>query len=187
MGILSNGAGIYFRAVPLILALGVAHAQGPAAPPRPACSQTGEGPGACRWNLENGLGPGTRVVLSDATGGHTQGKKFLREALDRLSRQYGFTLTRIDSLNGITEAELSDAKVLIFSNGDGDLGRSIPSTAVRARVEDFVMQRGWGILAAHAASLEGPGRVEITGLEPGLYFAQAQGEGSGFMEKVLLP
>jgi hypothetical protein len=125
-------------------------AQVPNAPPRPNCRSL-SGPGSCDWKTANGVGPGVRVVLSDRTGGHEQSKTYLREALTRLSEKYGFTLTRIASLNDITEAYLRNAKVIIFSNGDGDSGGSIPNATVRARVEDFVKQKGWGMIMIHAA------------------------------------
>lgn len=131
-----------------LAAAGGAFAQN--APVRPTCTAL-TGTGSCKWNDSLGLGPGTRVVLSDRTGGHEQSKTYLRTALERLAQQYGFTLTRISGLNDITDAYLSNAKVIIFSNGDGDGGGSIPDAAVRTRVENFVQTRGWGILAVHAA------------------------------------
>lgn len=120
------------------------------APARPTCTAL-TGTGSCQFRETNGLGPGTRVVLSDATGGHGQSKTYLRDALTRLSQKYGFTLTRISGLNDITDAYLQNAKVIIFSNGDGNLGGSIPDAAVRTRVENFVQTRGWGVMAVHAA------------------------------------
>jgi hypothetical protein len=125
-------------------------AQAPNAPPRPACTSL-TGPGSCDWKATNGVGPGVRVILSDRTGGHMQSKLDLREALTRLSVKYGFTLTRIDSLNDITDDHLQNAKVIIFSNGDGTNGGSIPNATVRTRVEKFVKESGWGMIMIHAA------------------------------------
>lgn len=150
-GVLSRFCISRFWMILAILSLGSAMAQAPMAPPRPVCTKFGAEIGACRWNPVNGLGPGTSVVLSDGTGPRAQSKLYFREALARLSATYGFTITHPSRLNDITEKELSGAKVLILSNGDGTIGGSIPTEAIQARVENFVMQRGWGILAVHAA------------------------------------
>jgi hypothetical protein len=104
-------------------------AQVPNAPERPTCT-TLTGLGSCDWRKVTSLGPGTRVILSDRTGGHDQSKAYLRDALTRLSLKYGFTLTRANDLNDITDAYLQNAKVIIFSNGDGDNGGSIPNATV---------------------------------------------------------
>jgi hypothetical protein len=133
----------------LSLAASIA-AQIPNAPPRPTCTAL-TGPGSCDWKATNGAGPGVRVILSDRTGGHEQSKMYLREALVRLSTKYGFTLTRIDSLNDITDTYLQNAKVIIFSSGDGTSGGSIPNATVRTRVEKFVKESGWGMIMIHAA------------------------------------
>jgi hypothetical protein len=125
-------------------------AQIPVAPERPDCTAL-SGLGACDWKATNGVGPGVRVVLSDRTGGHAKSKEYLRDALTRLSEKYGFTLTRIDSLNDITDDYLRNAKVIIFSSGDGTSGGSIPDATVRARVENFVKERGWGMIMIHSA------------------------------------
>jgi hypothetical protein len=140
-----------FRTVLGILALAACViAQVPNAPPRPSCTSL-TGPGSCDWKATNGVGPGVRVVLSDRTGGHEQSKMYLREALTRLSVKYGFTLTRIESLNDITDTYLQNAKVIIFSSGDGTSGGSIPNATVRTRVEKFVKESGWGLIMIHAA------------------------------------
>lgn len=137
-----------FKAALAMLTLATwAAAQVPNAPARPTC--TTENP--CDWKKTNGLGAGVRVVLSDKTGGHQQSKTYLFNALTRLSQQYGFTLTRINDLNDITDAYLQNAKVIIFSNGDGTSGGSIPNDAVKTRVENFVKQSGWGMIMIHAA------------------------------------
>ncbi|MEO6095589.1 MAG: ThuA domain-containing protein [Fibrobacteria bacterium] len=125
-------------------------AQIPNAPKRPTCT-TLTGEGSCDWKATNGVGAGVRVILSDRTGGHDLSKTYLRDALTRLSQKYGFTLTRITDLNDITDTYLQNAKVIIFSNGDGDNGKSIPNATVRTRVENFVTESGWGMLMIHAA------------------------------------
>lgn len=125
-------------------------AEVPDAPKRSCCALFSWG-SSCDWYRTNGVGPGTRVILSDRSGGHAQSKTYLYNALTRLSQQYGFTLTRIKDVNDITDAYLQNAKVIIFSNGDGDEGGSIPSDTVRARVESFVKKSGWGMIQIHAA------------------------------------
>ena len=127
-----------------------AAAQIPDAPPRPTCTALA-GPGSCDWKPTNGVGPGVTVVLSDRTGGHQKSKLYLFNALTRLSQTYGFTLVRITELNDITDAYLQNAKVIIFSSGDGTVGGSIPNLEVRTRVENFVKQSGWGMIMIHAA------------------------------------
>ena len=102
--------------------------------------------------MEPGAGaPGRELKRSDKSGGNAQSKTYLFNALTRLSQQYGFTLTRINDLNDITEAYLQNAKVIIFSNGNGTSGGSIPADSVKRRVEDFVQVRGWGMIMIHMA------------------------------------
>lgn len=125
-------------------------AQIPNAPPRPTCTALA-GVGSCNWKESNGVRPGVRVIVSDTTGGHDRSKAYLREALTRLSEKYGFTLTRINDKDDITEAYLQNAKVIIFSSGDGTSGGSIPNATVRKRVENFVKQSGWGMIMIHSA------------------------------------
>lgn len=139
------------KALIAALAAGAAvSAQFPAAPPRPVCTALA-GKGSCDWKAENGVGPGVRVVLLEDAAGHVDSRAYLRNALGRLSRQYGFTLIRITDNDSLTDADLQDAKVIIFSNGDGDFGGSVPADSVKRRVEEFVRIRGGGLLLIHAA------------------------------------
>ncbi len=119
------------------------------APPRPECTESVP----CEFNEVSELGAGARVILFDhGNGGHGGAAGRLFNSLNELSQEKGFILTRkSNAWSNLSDAELSNAKVIIYSSSDGDVGGSIPNTATRDRVESFVKERGWGLLMIHAA------------------------------------
>jgi hypothetical protein len=72
----------------------------------------------------------------------------LEQAVTRLSEKYGFEALITRNVQDFTEANMANAKVIIFSSNDN---QQMPTGAVRERVEAFVEERGWGFINYHAA------------------------------------
>jgi hypothetical protein len=92
-----------------------------------------------------------RVILMDhsVSGGHVSSRKYLREALARLSEQHGFQLRITQNPAEINARNLESAQILIFSSGDGDV---LPPGPGREAVENFVKIDGKGLILIHAAA-----------------------------------
>lgn len=135
-------------------AMGGAYAQTiPTAPDAPTCTMTG-GQSNCRFKPEIEGTPtsikGNRVILFNrsANGGHGDSRRFAASALGRLATRYGFTGTVTEDPAIFTAANLANTKVVIMSNGDGDV---LPAGANRTALENFQQVNGWGVIWIHAA------------------------------------
>jgi hypothetical protein len=93
---------------------------------------------------------GNRVILYDSSvsGGHGTSREYLRSSVNRLAVRYGFTATITHDPAVFAAATLANAKVVIMSDGDGDV---IKKGANRTALEDFQQVNGWGLLWIHAA------------------------------------
>ncbi len=110
----------------------------------------GASPNVCAFNQATNDSAKTNikhVLLMDwSNGGHE--KAHTQKHMYRLSRKYGFRLTRSQSNTYITQANIADVDVIVFNNGDQDpLSNATPLAAVR----DFIEVQGKGMLAVHAA------------------------------------
>lgn len=143
----------------IILGLGLAAAGGinaqsvPNAPDVPDCSMK-DGKSDCRFKEQMSGTPtsvvGNRVILFNrsATGGHGTSRNYIAAALQRLATKYGFTATVTENPSIFTNANLANTKVVIMSNGDGDV---VPGGANRNALENFQQVNGWGVIWIHAA------------------------------------
>lgn len=136
---------------------GKALAQVPNAPPTPECawdpsSETRKS--TCRFKPALSGNPtslaGNRVIMftRGTSGGHGDSRRYSANSLKRLADRYGFTATVTEDPAIFTPANLANTKVVIMSNGDGDV---IPSGSNRTALENFQQVNGWGIIWIHAA------------------------------------
>jgi hypothetical protein len=140
----------------LFLSVGIAWSQAiPTAPPVPVCSWDGSGMhSTCRFKEAMAGTPtslaGHRVILFDysKSGGYASARISLQEAAARLAARYGFTVTETQDPAIFSSPELADAKVVIMSNGEGDV---IAPGANRTALEEFQQVKGWGVLWIHEA------------------------------------
>ncbi len=140
-----------------VAALGESFAQTvPNAPDAPTCSWASgaTGKSTCRFKEAISGTPtsvvGNRVILfrRSANGGHGTSRTYSEEALKRLAAKYNFTATISEDPGVFTASNLSNTKVVIMSNGDGDV---VPSGANRTALQDFQQVNGWGVIWIHAA------------------------------------
>ncbi len=127
----------------------------PDAPPLPVCAWDGSGSkSTCKFKDAMAGTPtsvvGNRVILYDSSrsGGHGTSRTYLREAVTRLADRYGFTATITRDPSVFSAASLANAKVVILSNGDGDV---LSAGKSRTALEDFQQVNGWGLIWIHAA------------------------------------
>lgn len=130
-----------------------AFAQAPIAPPVPACAMQ-DGRSNCRFKPVMTGTPtsvsGNRVILFrySKSGGHGTSRIYLDSAVMRLSARYSFTATITEDPAIFTDSTLANTKVVIMSNGDGDV---VAPGRYRAALEDFNQVKGWGVIWIHAA------------------------------------
>jgi hypothetical protein len=93
---------------------------------------------------------GNRVILYELSklGGHAKSRESLRNSMNRLADRYGFTATISDDPAVFAAPTLANAKVVILSNGDGDV---VPAGENRNAFEDFQQVNGWGTIWIHTA------------------------------------
>lgn len=127
----------------------------PDAPAAPTCAWDGSGlRSTCKFKDALRGTPtsvaGNRVILYNRAinGGHAQSRTFLADALKRLAARYGFTATITEDPVIFTAANLANTKVVIMSNGDGDV---VPTGANRTALQNFQLVNGWGVMWIHAA------------------------------------
>lgn len=145
-----------FRAVMGIgfMAMGAAFAQTvPNAPDAPTCTMK-DGKSDCRFKPALTGNPtsvsGNRVILFrySKSGGHGTSRTYLDNAVKRLAATYNFTATITEDPSIFTAANLANTKVVIMSNGDGDV---LAAGANRTALENFNQVNGWGVIWIHAA------------------------------------
>jgi len=93
---------------------------------------------------------GNRVILFrySKSGGHGESRNYLDASVKRLAARYAFTATITEDPSIFTAANLANTKVVIMSNGDGDV---IAPGANRTALENFQQVNGWGVIWIHAA------------------------------------
>jgi hypothetical protein len=135
-------------------AMGASFAQTvPNAPDAPTCTMK-DGQSDCHFKAQMSGTPtsvvGNRVILfrKSNTGGHGTSRTYLDDAVKRLATRYNFTATITEDPTVFTASNLSNTKVVIMSNGDGDV---VPAGANRTALQDFQQTNGWGVLWIHAA------------------------------------
>jgi len=113
-----------------------------------------DGKSNCNFKTEMSGTPtsvvGHQVILFrySKSGGHGTSRTFLDNAVKRLADRYKFTATITEDPTIFTNANLSTARVVIMSNGDGDV---LNTGANRTALEDFNQVHGWGVICIHAA------------------------------------
>ncbi len=137
-----------------LVAAGASFAQTvPNAPDVPTCTMK-DGKSDCRFKPSNTGNPtsvsGNRVILFrySKSGGHGTSRTYLDNAVKRLAATYNFTATITEDPSIFTAANLANTKVVIMSNGDGDV---LASGANRTALENFNQVNGWGVIWIHAA------------------------------------
>jgi type 1 glutamine amidotransferase len=92
----------------------------------------------------------SRVLLYEyaVTGAHQKPRAYLREALERLSQEKGFTLTVVSEKKEFTVSELKAFDLVVLSNGDGNVFAGPGEQAL----EQYVREGG-GLIAVHAAGV----------------------------------
>lgn len=127
----------------------------PTAPPEPSCSwDSREARSTCDFKGRMTGTPtsvvGNRVIVfrKSNTGGNADSRTFLDDAVNRLAARYGFTATISEDPAVFTPVNLANAKVVIMSNGDGDV---VPAGTYRNALQDFQMVNGWGMIWIHNA------------------------------------
>jgi hypothetical protein len=125
----------------------------PTAPPVPTCSMA-DGLSDCRFKSEMSGTPtsvvGHQVILFrySKSGGHGTSRTYLDNALKRLAARYNFTANITEDPTVFTNANLANTRVVIMSNGDGDVIAPGPN---RTALENFNQVSGWGVIWIHAA------------------------------------
>ena len=154
MGMWSTGfKGILGLRVGLGVVAGAMAQTVPNAPPTPICAMR-EGHSDCRFKAAMSGTPtsvvGNRVIVFrySKSGGHGISRIYLDSAVSRLSQRYGFTATITEDPAIFTAANLANTKVVIMSNGDGDV---VPPGANRMALESFQHVNGWGMIWIHSA------------------------------------
>lgn len=136
--------------------LGNALAQAiPIAPPVPTCAWDSSGTrSTCKFKdaltgTPTSVAGKTVVVYRYSnSGGQASTRTYLDNAVKRLSATYGFTATITEDRTFFSNEKLADARVVIMSNGDGDV---VPVGAARTGLEDFQQVNGWGVIWIHRA------------------------------------
>lgn len=125
----------------------------PTAPTVPTCAMK-DGQSDCEFKskmtgTETSVS-GNRVILFrySKSGGHGESRNYLDASLKRLANRYAFTATITEDPAVFTAANLANTKAVIMSNGDGDV---IAQGANRTALENFQLEKGWGIIWIHAA------------------------------------
>jgi hypothetical protein len=143
----------------LLFGIGIGRGQTtvPTAPEIIGCRFSNVGTGqvsACQFKHDPCNTPtsvmGSRVILFDRsrTGEEAEGRQAIREALGRLSVRYGFELLASEDPAVFTPENLAKAKVVVMSNGDGDV---LAAGRNRTALEDFQQRSGWGVIWIHHA------------------------------------
>jgi hypothetical protein len=137
----------------LAMAAGTSAQTVPNAPAVPQCAMR-YGQSGCDFKRQMSGTPtsvvGNRVILFrySKSGGHGTSRNYLDASVKRLAERYKFTATITEDPAVFTAGNLANTKVVIMSNGDGDVIAPGPN---RTALENFQQVNGWGVIWIHAA------------------------------------